>query len=53
MQAISCSIVVLSGAMICSAATLSAFNPIAFVIGLGVLAIGLYGWALSCSRPNK
>jgi hypothetical protein len=53
MQAISCSIVVLSGALICSAATLAGFNPIAFVIGLAVLVIGLYGWALSCTRPNK
>ena len=53
MQAISCSIVVLSGALICSAATVAAFNPIAFVVGLGVLFVGLYGWALSCTRPNK
>lgn len=53
MQAISCSIVVLSGALICSAATLAAFNPLAFAIGLGVLVIGLYGWALTCTRPGK
>lgn len=53
MQAISCSVVVLSGALICSAATLAAFNALAFVVGLGVLFMGLYGWALSCNRPAK
>ncbi|WP_428305042.1 hypothetical protein [Lacipirellula sp.] len=53
MQAISCSIVVLAGSILCSAATLAGLNPVVFVIGLGVLVIGLYGWALSCIRPNK
>ncbi|QDT74823.1 hypothetical protein I41_40260 [Lacipirellula limnantheis] len=53
MQAISCSIVVLSGALMCSSATLAGFNPISFILGLGVLIIGLYAWALTCTRPNK